>query len=45
MGIKLDKEHWHEYVPKSIEANVKGQVTILWNQQAKKPSLTTQRTS
>ena len=33
IGIKLDKEHWHEHVPKSVETSVKGQVTILWNQQ------------
>jgi len=29
----LDKKHWYEYVPKSIETSRKGKVTILWNQQ------------
>jgi predicted CoA-binding protein len=33
IGIKLDKERWHEHVPKSVETSVKGRVSILWNQQ------------
>ena len=32
-GVQLDKKHWHEYVPKSVETNQGGKVTILWNQQ------------
>jgi hypothetical protein len=31
--IKLDKKHWYEHVPKSIETSQGGKVTILWNQQ------------
>ena len=31
--VKLDKEHWQEHVPKSVETGLEGQVTILWNQQ------------
>jgi hypothetical protein len=29
----LDKKHWYEHVPKSIETSQGGKVTILWNQQ------------
>jgi hypothetical protein len=29
----LDKKHWYENVPKSIETGPGGIVTILWNQQ------------
>ena len=32
-GVKLDKKHWYEHVPKSIETSQGGKVTILWNQQ------------
>ena len=32
-GVKLDKKHWYEHVPKSIETSQEGKVTILWNQQ------------
>jgi hypothetical protein len=32
-GVKLDKKHWYEDVPKSIETSQEGKVTILWNQQ------------
>jgi len=32
-GVKLDKKHWYEYVPKSVETRQGGKVTILWNQQ------------
>ena len=32
-GVQLDKKHWHEHVPKSIETSQGGKVTILWNQQ------------
>ena len=27
------KKHWYEHVPKSVETNQGGKVTILWNQQ------------
>jgi len=29
----LDKKHWYEHVPESIETGQGGTVTILWNQQ------------
>jgi hypothetical protein len=29
----LDKIHWYEHVPKSVESGQEGNVTILWNQQ------------
>jgi hypothetical protein len=29
----LDKKHWYEHVPKSVETGQAGNVTILWNQQ------------
>jgi len=29
----LDKKHWYEHVPKSVETSEGGKVTILWNQQ------------
>ena len=32
-GIQLDKEHWCERVPESVETGQGGNVTILWNQQ------------
>ena len=32
-GIQLDKTHWYEHVPKSVETSQRGKVTILWNQQ------------
>jgi len=32
-GYKLDKKHWYEHVPKSVETGQGGNVTILWNQQ------------
>ena len=31
--VKLDKKHWYEHVPKSVETSQGGKVTILWNQQ------------
>jgi len=31
--IQLDKKHWCERVPKSVETSKGGKVTILWNQQ------------
>jgi hypothetical protein len=31
--VQLDKKHWYEHVPKSVEANQGGKVNILWNQQ------------
>jgi hypothetical protein len=29
----LDKEHWYEQVPKSVEASEEDKVTTLWTQQ------------
>jgi hypothetical protein len=31
--VKLNKKHWYEHVPKSVETSRGGKVTILWNQQ------------
>jgi len=28
-GVKLDKKHWYEHVPKSVETSQGGKVTIL----------------
>ena len=33
IGAKLDKEHWYEQVPKSVETSQEGKITILWNEQ------------
>ena len=32
-GVQLDKKHWYEHMPKSVETSQGGKVTILWNQQ------------
>jgi hypothetical protein len=32
-GVQLDKKHWYEHVPKSVETDQGGNATILWNQQ------------
>ena len=32
-GVQLDKKHWYEHVPKSVETSQGGKATILWNQQ------------
>jgi hypothetical protein len=32
-GIQLDKKHWSDHVPESVETSQEGKVTILWNQQ------------
>ena len=32
-GVQLDKKHWYEHVPKSVETSQEGKITILWNQQ------------
>jgi len=32
-GVQLDKKHWYEHVPNSVETGQRGNVTILWNQQ------------
>ena len=32
-GIQLDKKHWYEHVPKSVETSQGGKVTIWGNQQ------------
>jgi len=29
----VDKKHWYEHNPKSVESSQEGKVTILWNQQ------------
>ena len=29
----MDTKHWYEHVPKAIETNQGGKVSILWNQQ------------
>ena len=29
----MDKKHWYEHVPKSVETGLGGNITILWNQQ------------
>jgi hypothetical protein len=34
-GVKLDNEHWHDRVPKSVETSHENKVTILWNQQVR----------
>jgi len=31
-GVQLDKKHWYEHVPKSVETSQRGMVTILRNQ-------------
>ena len=32
-GVQMDKKHWYERVPKSVETSQGGKLTILWNQQ------------
>jgi len=32
-GVQLDKKHWYEHVPKSVETSQGCKVTVLWNQQ------------
>ena len=32
-GVQMDKKHWYEHVPKSVETDQGSKVTILWNQQ------------
>ena len=29
-GVQLDKKHWYEHVPKSVETSQGGKVTIFW---------------
>jgi len=31
--VQLDKKHWYEHAPKSLETSQGGKVIILWNQQ------------
>jgi len=31
--VQLDKKHWYEHVPKSVETSKGEKVNILWNQQ------------
>jgi hypothetical protein len=33
IGVQMDKKHWYEHVPKSVETNQGCKVTMLWNQQ------------
>jgi hypothetical protein len=33
--VKLDDKHRYDHVPKSVETNHEGKVTILWNQQVR----------
>jgi hypothetical protein len=33
IGVQLDKKHWYEHVPKSVETGQGGNVTTVWNQQ------------
>ena len=30
--VQLDKNHWYEHIPKSVETGQGGNVTMLWNQ-------------
>jgi hypothetical protein len=30
-GVELDNEQWYEHVPKLLETDNEGKVTILWN--------------
>ena len=32
-GVQMDKKHWYEHVPKSVQTSQGGKVIILWNQQ------------
>ena len=32
-GVQLDKKHWYEHIPKSVETGQRGNITILWNEQ------------
>ena len=32
-AVQLDKKHWYEHVPNSVETSERCKVTILWNQQ------------
>ena len=29
----MDKKHWYEHLPKSVEISQGGKVTVFWNQQ------------
>ena len=31
--VQLDKKHWYEHVPKSVQTSQGGKVTVLWNKQ------------
>ena len=33
IGVQMEKKQWYEHVPKSVETNQGGKVTILWNRQ------------
>jgi hypothetical protein len=32
-GVQLDKNHWYEHIPTSVETGQGGKVTVMWNQQ------------
>jgi len=33
--VQMDKKHWYEHVPKSVETSQGSKVNILWNQSTK----------
>jgi hypothetical protein len=39
--VKVYKERWYKYVPKSVETSQESKVTILWNQQVQTDKTTT----
>ena len=41
-GVQLNKKHWHEHAPKSVETSKGGKVTILYK--LIEPSPTTNQT-
>ena len=45
-GVQLDKKHWYEHIPKSVETSKGGKVTILWINKYKliEPTPTTNQT-
>jgi len=32
-GLQLDRKHWYEHMPKSVETGQGGKAAILWNEQ------------
>jgi hypothetical protein len=41
IGVQLDKKHWYKHVPKSVEINQGGKVTIPWVQQVQADRIVT----